>query len=141
MLEAERAGLTVEIVPFPSSLPPVNGDEPRLVQALGELLENAVTFTPLGGQVTVEVKAAEAEGRAGVAIAVQDTGPGISPEEQGRVFDRFFRGRLADSGHIPGTGLGLSIAQEIVRAHGGQVTVESELGAGSTFTIWIPAAG
>ena len=94
---------------------------------------------------------------------MHDTGPGISPEEQERVFDRFYRGSLAESGHIPGTGLGLSIAQEIMQAHGGRVTVESPLilrqnpwssgpgtegsgqallraglpGEGSTFTLWL----
>ena len=140
-VQAERSGLAVVVLPFPSDLPPVNGDEARLVQALGEILENAVTFTPSDGQVTVEAGTAETEDGPWVTITVQDTGPGISPEEQERVFDRFFRGRLADSGHIPGTGLGLSIAQEIVRAHGGQVTVESELDAGSTFIIWLPVAG
>jgi signal transduction histidine kinase len=75
-----------------------------------------------------------------MTISVRDTGPGISPEEQKKVFDRFFRGNLAEAGHGPGTGLGLSIAYEIVRAHGGRITVESQLGQGSTFTIWLPHA-
>jgi signal transduction histidine kinase len=54
-----------------------------------------------------------------------------------KIFDRFYRGSLAESGHVPGTGLGLSITQEIVRAHGGRITVESAVGQGSTFTIWL----
>jgi len=108
-----------------------------LVQALSEGVENAVTFTGAGGRVTIEARALEEEGEQWVTIVVRDTGPGISLEEQERVFDRFFRGKLAESGHVPGTGLGLSIAQEILRAHGGRVTVESKEGEGSTFTLWL----
>ena len=66
--------------------------------------------------MTLAIDARQADGRSWVALAVRDTGPGIAPDEQERVFDRFFRGRVADSGHIPGTGLGLSMAQAIVRA-------------------------
>ena len=88
--------------------------------------------------MTVETGTTEAQGRRWVTVTVHDTGPGISPEEQERVFDRFFRGSLAESGHVPGTGMGLSIAQKIVRAHGGRVTVESKIGEGSTFTLWLP---
>jgi PAS domain S-box-containing protein len=139
-MEAERTGLILEAIPPPPDLPVVNGDHARLIQALGEIVENGVVFTPIGGRVTVEAEAVETEDGSWVTITVRDTGPGISLEEQGRVFDRFFRGYLAESGHIPGTGLGLSIAQEIARAHGGQVTVESEPGAGSAFTIWLPVA-
>ena len=72
-----------------------------------------------------------------MTIAVRDTGPGISPEEQERVFDYFYRGSLAESGHVPGTGLGLSIVKAIMDAHGGRVMVESKEGEGSTFTLWI----
>jgi two-component system OmpR family sensor kinase len=76
---------------------------------------------------------------------VRDSGPGIPPGEQERVFDRFFRGSLAESGHVPGSGLGLSIAQDILRAHGGRLTVKSDpaagatdgTGAGSTFSLWL----
>ena len=138
--QARASGLTLEAMPLPPDLPVVNGDHARLAQALGEVVENAVIFTPAGGQVAVEVETVEDEGRAWVMISVRDTGPGISPEEQEKVFDRFFRGSLAESGHVPGTGLGLSITQEVIRAHGGRVTVESELGQGSTFRLWLPAA-
>jgi signal transduction histidine kinase len=116
----------------------VKGDQARLAQALSELVENALIFTPAGGQVTVEAETTKEEGQHWVTIAVRDTGPGISPEEQERLFERFFRGTLAESGHIPGTGLGLSMAQEIMRAHGGRVTVKSQVGEGSTFTLWLP---
>jgi PAS domain S-box-containing protein len=137
---AQATGLSLVLKPLPPDLPAVTGDQVRLGQALGELVKNAVTFTPLGGQVTIKAAIVEQEGRTWVTIAVQDTGPGIPAEEQPRVFDRFFRGLLTESGHIPGTGLGLSMAQEILRAHGGRVTVDSTLGQGSTFTLWLPAA-
>jgi len=136
---AEASGLTLVAKPVPPDLPVVKGDQVRLTQALAELVENAIQFTPAGGEVTIEAETAEEEGQRWVTIAVRDTGPGISAEEQERIFDRFYRGRLAESGHIPGTGLGLSIVQEIVRAHGGRVTVESEVGQGSTFTLWLRA--
>jgi len=158
---AEASGLTLAVRPIPHDLPVVQGDQARLSQVLGEVVENAIIFTPAGGRVTVEAEAVEDEGQLWVTVAVRDTGPGISPEEQERVFDRFYRGSLAKSGHIPGTGLGLSITDEILRAHGGRVTVESpstmlpsaalgtgtatstrggkagEVGGGSTFTLWL----
>ena len=73
-----------------------------------------------------------------MTVSVRDTGPGIPLEEQQQVFDRFFRGRLAESGHVPGTGLGLSIAQEILRIHGGTLTMQSEAGQGCRFQMWLP---
>jgi PAS domain S-box-containing protein len=134
---AEEVGVALVGFPVPVDLPAVGGDHGRLVQALGEVVENAVVFTPPGGQVTVRTEVVRHDGRPWVTVAVQDTGPGLLPEEQERVFDRFFRGRLAEAGNIPGTGLGLSIAYEIVRAHGGRLTVESAEGNGSTFTLWL----
>ncbi len=134
---AEASDLTLTASPLPSDLSTVKGDPTRLSQALGELVENALTFTPAGGQVTIQVTPVKEEGQHWVTIAVRDTGPGIPPEEQERVFDRFYRGSLAESGHVPGTGLGLSIVREIMRAHGGRVTAESEMGQGSTFTLWL----
>ena len=135
--QAEASGLSLKVKPIPHDLPAVKGDQARLAQALSELVENALIFTPAGGQVTVEAETTKEEGQHWVTIAVRDTGPGISPEEQERLFERFFRGTLAESGHIPGTGLGLSMAQEIMRAHGGRVTVKSQVGEGSTFTLWL----
>ncbi len=137
---AQAAELSLANMPIPPDLPAIKGDLGRLSQALGEIVENALVFTPSGGQVTLEVKTVKEKEQAWVAISVRDTGPGISTEEREQVFDRFFRGELADSGHTPGTGLGLSIAYEIVRAHGGRITVESQVGEGSTFIIWLPSA-
>jgi PAS domain S-box-containing protein len=138
---AEEVGVALVALPAPVDLPVVEGDHGRLVQALGEVVENAVTFTPPGGRVTVRIEIISRDERRWVTIAVQDTGPGLLPEEQERMFDRFFRGRLAESGSIPGTGLGLSIAYEIMRAHGGRLTVESAVESGSTFTLWLLPVG
>jgi two-component system cell cycle sensor histidine kinase/response regulator CckA len=135
---AETSNLTLTAMPVPTDLPMIEGDQSRLAQALGEIVENAIAFTPHGGEVTLELAAFRIEGRSWVTIEVRDTGPGISLEEQERVFDRFFRGSPAEAGQVPGTGLGLSIAYEIVRAHGGRITVESQMGQGATFTTWLP---
>jgi signal transduction histidine kinase len=132
---AEVEGLSLKVLPHPSHLPTVSGDRRRLIQALSEVLENALVFTPDGEEVTVK---AGSDGQIWVTIAVTDTGPGIPPDEQDRVFDRFFRGELTEAGDIPGTGLGLSIAHEILLAHGGRITVESGE-TGSTFRLWLPA--
>ncbi len=143
--QAQASELTLHIRPPAADLPTVKGDQERFSRALGEIVENAIKFTPAGGQITVQAESvgATAQNRTWdeqtwLAISVQDTGPGISPEEREKVFDNFFRGSLAEAGHIPGTGLGLSLAQEIVRAHGGKITVESQVGEGTTFTVWLP---
>ncbi len=143
--QARSAGLALEARPVPADLPPVKGDAVRLGQALGELVQNAITFSAGGagdGRIVLAAAAAEEDGCSWVALSVHDWGPGISPDEQPRIFDRFFRGKLAESGHVPGTGLGLSQAQAILEAHGGRVTVASSgvPGEGSTFTLWLPAS-
>ncbi|MCP4541127.1 MAG: GAF domain-containing protein [Chloroflexi bacterium] len=140
--QTEISDLTVTVAALPPNLPVVEGDHDRLVQALGEVVENAIVFA--GGHVTLQVETVEDEGATWVMVAVQDTGPGIPLEEQEKVFDRFFRGSLAEAGHIPGVGLGLSITQEIIRAHGGRVTVDADWNGssgeeGSTFKLWLPA--
>lgn len=135
--EAAAGDLSLELQPGRE----VNvwGDADRLGQALNAVVKNALTFTPRGGRVTLTVTLEERAGVPGGRIDVIDTGPGIAPDELPRVFDRFFRGRLAESGHIPGSGLGLSIARAIVRLHGGDLTAASEPGRGSTFSLWLPA--
>lgn len=137
---AQKTGLTLTVQPLPPELPPVNGDQARLSQALAQVVENALTFTPAGGQVTLTVEPRLDGGLAWVTLTVQDTGPGISDEDLPRLFERFYRGSLAESGHVPGTGLGLSIADEILRAHGGHISVASQEGQGSTFTLWLRQA-
>jgi signal transduction histidine kinase len=114
----------------------VNGDADRLKQVLLNLISNAIKFTPDGGAITLNLRK---QGDYAV-IEVKDTGIGISPEDQKRVFDRFFQAeesRARDQGKS-GVGLGLSIAKWIVEAHHGHIRVESEPGSGSTFIVEIP---
>ncbi|MBN1285472.1 MAG: GAF domain-containing protein [Anaerolineae bacterium] len=138
---ARAAGLTLSTTTPGASLT-VQGDFDRLAQALGELTENAITFTPAGGQVTLSLDTQTEDGKPWAVLVVRDTGPGIPPGERERVFERFYRGGIAGSGHIPGTGLGLAIAQAIVERHRGHLDLVSPGEAGgATFRIWLPAAG
>jgi signal transduction histidine kinase len=116
----------------------VCGDKDRLKQVLVNLVGNAIQYTPNGGQVTVGVSKMDGKAR----LAVSDTGPGIPPEDQPHIFERFYRGtksrtRTRDG---KGFGLGLSIAYWIVRNHNGQIEVSSNPAEGTTFTIWLPLA-
>lgn len=136
---AEQKGLKWE-QDITSNLPVVNMDPNRMAQALGNLLSNAVKYTPEGGTVSVGA-AADAQN---VRLVVRDTGMGISPDEQARIFDPLYRGNPAQTvatNRFPqGMGLGLSIARDVAVAHGGSITVESAVGQGSTFTIRLPQA-
>jgi len=123
-----------------SQAPPANGDRNQIIQVLTNLVTNAMSYTPPGGKITIRLGTAEAEGRQYVTIAVADTGIGIPPDELSHIFDRFFRGEQSRTLSVPGTGLGLAIVQEIVELHQGRIEVQSEVGQGSTFTVWLPAA-
>jgi len=109
-------------------------DERLLEQALVNLIENAVKYSPENGEVRITVK----EGAAAIRILVEDDGIGIPQKDQPRIFERFYRVDRARSRHMGGTGLGLAIVKHIVTLHGGHVSVESELGHGSRFTIHLP---
>lgn len=114
-------------------LPQLRIDNDRLIQALGNLLSNAIEYTPSGGSVTIEVNSTTEF----VQISISDTGPGIPPEEQPLIFNPFFRG--SSKGRFPhGMGLGLSIARELVQAHGGTLLLESSSQSGSKFTMRLP---
>ena len=155
-------GLTLGTYVDPD-LPIIQADEKLLIQVLTNLMTNAMNYTPSGGVVTVKtgLQAGGVEGEAWsverpaeappstldaprstkeqwITLSVSDTGPGISPEEQAHLFERFFRGDAARQTNAPGTGLGLAISQELIERHGGQITVESQGGVGSTFTAWLP---
>ncbi|MGH2598003.1 MAG: sensor histidine kinase, partial [Dehalococcoidia bacterium] len=130
--QAERAG--VEVTVEEADLPPMRADPERLAQAVGNLVHNAIKFTPPGGRVTLS--ATQADGM--VRLTITDTGSGIDPADLPRIFERFYVADRARSQR--GTGLGLAIVKHVVRAHGGTVEVESALGEGSTFTIEIPVA-
>ncbi len=117
-------------------LPAIRGDRARLRQVLGNLIENAVKYSPEGGEVRVSVAAANGA----VRIAVRDDGPGISRDHQARIFEKFGRADIPGASK-PGTGLGLFIARSIAEAHGGALEVRSEIEAGSTFTVTLPVGG
>jgi len=118
-----------------SSLPPIRGDRERLRQVLANLIENAIKYSPAGQEV--EVSAQPDNGC--VKISVADQGPGIPHDQQRLIFEKFGRADVA-GGSKPGTGLGLFIARSIAEAHGGTVDVRSSPGAGSTFTLTLPAS-
>jgi signal transduction histidine kinase len=130
---ARDGGVTLELQVSPG-LPAVRADPDRLLQALGNLVANALKFGAPGGRITLC-----AERRpAGVRLSVQDTGPGIAADDLPHVFDRYWQKRPA--GGQRGTGLGLAIVRGIVEAHGGTIDVESTLGEGSQFSFTIPAS-
>ncbi len=116
----------------------VLANAPLLRQAFFILLHNALAYTPAGGFVTVSAELDSLIDRPGVSLHINDTGPGISPEDLPHIFERFYRGQAALDFGVPGTGLGLAIAREIVQRHNGRITVKTVLGEGSTFTIWLP---
>jgi NtrC-family two-component system sensor histidine kinase KinB len=121
------------VLDVPPGLPAVAADAARLGTALGNLLDNALTYTDRGGRITLTASA-EADG---VALTVADTGCGIPKEHLPHVFEKFFRVPGQSRG---GTGLGLAIVQEIVTAHGGTATCTSAAGAGTTFRLTVPLA-
>ena len=121
------------------SLPTVWTDPQRVAEVVSNLLSNARKYTPIGGSVNVLVHSAPAPGDGadrGVAIDVQDTGPGIPPEQQDRVFAEFER--LNPNGDMPGAGIGLTISRKLARLLGGDILLRSEVGRGSMFTLWLP---
>jgi signal transduction histidine kinase/DNA-binding response OmpR family regulator len=122
-------------------------DPGMLIQVLTNLMTNAMNYTPRGGTVTVSTavqrrspgEAADQVSLHWTTCSVADTGRGIAQEEQVKVFQRFYRGNAGRESGAPGTGLGLAICQEIIARHGGKITLDSQVGNGSTFTIWLPA--
>ena len=117
-----------------AALPEVEADEERLAQVLGNLMANALRYTPPGGQITL---GAASQAKA-LLLTVQDNGSGIDPEVLPHIFDRFFRGEEARAEAEGESGLGLAIAKSIVEAHQGTITVTSQLGQGTTFFVRLP---
>ncbi|HZI43334.1 MAG TPA: ATP-binding protein, partial [Gemmatimonadaceae bacterium] len=133
MFEVEAAGRHIELMSeVPDDLPPINVDASRIVQVLGNLLRNAMKFTPDGGRISLG--AATRDGS--VVFSVADTGPGIPVAEQPKVFDRYWHSRR--TANKRGTGLGLSIGKGIIEAHGGRIWLESTPGQGATFFLSVP---
>jgi two-component system phosphate regulon sensor histidine kinase PhoR len=115
-------------------VPDIAGDRRRLTEVLQNLLDNAIQYTPAGGQVMVSASPKNSE----VIFSVSDTGIGIPQADQPRIFERFYRVDVARSREVGGTGLGLSIAKHLVETHGGRIWVDSEIGRGSQFHFSVP---
>jgi signal transduction histidine kinase len=136
-LSVARGATDVAIVrEVDDDLPVLEADGERLHQVLYNLVDNALRYTPPGGQVTIGAR------RAGdtVEISVADTGVGIEPEHLPRLFERFYRVDAARSRDDGGTGIGLAIARSVVEAHGGHIRAASDPGHGSVFTVDLPVA-
>jgi len=118
-------------------LPLLWADRNHLIQLLTNLVDNALKYTLRGGQVWVASRVLDASGQLYLEIAVGDTGPGIAEDEQGLVFERFYRGSSNSPGST-GTGLGLAIVRELMLQHGGEVTLQSQVGKGSVFALQFP---
>jgi signal transduction histidine kinase len=115
----------------------IKGDQSKLRQVIQNLLSNAVKYSPRGGMVTVEAREHDADH---LRVSVSDEGIGIPPEQVGRLFQKFSRIDSVEAREIKGSGLGLWICREIVRAHGGEIWVESRPGEGSTFSFTVRKA-
>ncbi len=115
----------------------VDGDAMRLAQVLGNLLINAIKYSPEGGPVEITVESQEGRGW----VSVRDWGIGIASEDQAHIFQRFYRGGRRTAGTLSGMGLGLYISREIILRHQGDIVFHSQLGRGTTFLFWLPLAG
>lgn len=131
--QIEEKRLTFEVA-IPEKLPEPNLDKDKVATVLVNLLGNAIKYTPSGGRVAFRINVSDQN----IAIDVEDTGVGIAQDEIPRVFEKFFRSSDPRVQEQKGTGLGLALAQEVVRLHGGRLTVESEIDKGSTFQIVMP---
>ncbi len=132
-VQSEQAQVKLELGPAPATT--IIGDGDRLLQVFTNLVDNALKFTPAGGQVWVSTSVVDGN----VVVRVQDTGIGIAAEDQKRIFERFYQvDKSRPGGGRRGVGLGLAIASQIVHAHGGRIWVESALGHGSTFSVSLP---
>jgi signal transduction histidine kinase len=130
---AARRGVTLTRK-FASDLPPIFADADLLTRALTNLVANAIKYSPADTEVVISAWAGEDN----LFIAVADHGYGIPPEHQASIFEKFFRVPRVEDAETPGTGLGLALVREIAELHGGRVTVDSEVGAGSIFTLRLP---
>ena len=136
----DERGIAFKLDNGPLTFPWVVGDEVRLSQVLMNILSNAVKFTPVGGRITLRASQGirDERGFVPVTISVADTGCGMTPEFQKQIFDMFTQERNSNSESQKGTGLGMSISYLLVKQMGGSLTVESEPGRGSCFTVCVP---
>ncbi len=131
--QIEEKQLSFEVV-LPEKMPEPELDKDKIATVLVNLLGNAVKYTPANGRVTFRVNITDQQ----IEISVEDSGVGIAADELPKVFDKFFRSQDPRVQEQTGTGLGLALAQEVVRLHGGRITVESQIDKGSTFSVVLP---
>jgi len=138
-LLAAKQGINLNFIPD-AELPIIEVDENLIGQVLSILLTNAINYTPPNSNVMVLTQTQQLNGEFWAGFCIQDTGPGIQPDELDQLFKRFYRGKAGRESGVPGTGLGLAIAYEIVTQHGGFIDVESEglPGKGTSFKVWLP---
>jgi len=122
-------------VHIPPDLPRIEADQERVAQILRNLLSNAIRYTPSQGEIHLTASRSDS----GVTISIRDTGVGIAPEHLPSIFERFYRADSSRTRATGGTGLGLAIVKQMVQAHGGQITVASQKGQGTCFTLTLPA--
>lgn len=134
-LQSQNRSIQLRLA-LPARLPQVRGDAKWLRQVVDNLVSNALKFTPPGGMV---ILSASDKGEM-VSVTVEDTGVGITPDDQSRIFEKFYRARNRGATNAPGTGLGLAIAKFIIDKHDGRIWVESEVGKGSRFHFVLPVA-
>ena len=142
LINATLEGLTMPgdthrvALDMPQSMPRIRVDHEKMVRALSNIITNAFKYSPDGGEVRLSVTEVTRNSRLMAGIHVSDQGIGMTPEQQARIFERFYR---ADpSGNIPGTGLGMSLVKEIMDLHGGEIEIVSAPGEGTTVTLWLP---
>ena len=132
--QAEQKNIEIEAV-IDSNIPEIQGDEERLAQVLGNLINNAIRHTPTNGAIRLNARR-ESQG---VRLSVEDTGEGIPADALPHVFDRFYRVDQARQQNSGESGLGLAIAKSLIEAHGGTIEVFSQVGFGTRFDIFLPA--
>jgi two-component system sensor histidine kinase VicK len=122
------------LVDFPVDFPIVDADPRWIKQVFRNVLDNAVKYSPEGGLIVIKGEVRPMD----VMVSVADQGVGISPEDLGQLFDKYFRVRSVSTLHVSGTGLGLPIARAIVEAHGGRIWAESKVGEGTSISFLLP---
>lgn len=134
---AERLGTSVQSG-LPAEMPRIRGDHEQLLQVVVNLLENAIKYSDQSQPVRLFAAPADGEHLGHIGLSVQDFGPGLAPEHLSRLTERFYRVSVAKSRDQGGTGLGLAIVKHILNRHEGALEIQSKLGKGSTFTVWLP---
>ena len=138
--KAESKAIKLIVAEETNDIPPVLVDPIQISQVFNNIVTNAINYIAPQNEIVVHFGQDNGSHNAFVWTSISDNGPGIAPDEIPHLFERFYRGQAGQASEVPGTGLGLAISQEIVSRHHGKIEVASEVGVGTTFTIWLPAA-